>query len=466
MENMNKMIVTLIAIPVFVARGALDTSVGLDASFDPGGGARGGFIESTAIGPDGKILICGNFTSYNGDPRAYLCRLERNGSIDLSFRSHASYWVRTMSIQKDGKIVIGGFFTRVQEEPRQCIARLLPNGSFDTNFIVGTGCEGKIVPADPTDPFVFATAIQEDGKILIGGNFTSYNGVPRNGLARLESDGSLDTNFVIGSGMDSWVRTLLIETNGDIMAGGWFQNYNNRPANRLVRIHPDGEIDMGFSAHFGEQTALYSIARVGDGKYIVSGHALPADSPFSAKILRLNHDGSVDSSFNRDGRGANDKVESVWIDANGRIIIVGYFSLFNGLRAHRIARLNPDGDLDTTFGVDIDDWTWTARGDVEGKILISGGFASVNGYSRNGIARLSPLSSLELIRPRFFEGVFTTYAETKSGKTYNLQFKNTLKDTVWGSLAPVEGDGTVKAFYDASATTSSIPSRVYRIVEQ
>src|SRR4051812_37361550 len=85
----------------------------LDTTFDPGTGAQNGFVESMAIQPDGKILICGNFTSFNGSPKSYVARLNANGSVDTNFTADVSYWTRYMAVQQDGKIVIGGYFNFV-----------------------------------------------------------------------------------------------------------------------------------------------------------------------------------------------------------------------------------------------------------------------------------------------------------------------------------------------------------------
>src|SRR5262245_13313581 len=95
----------------------------VDTSFNPGTGAGGGFIESMVIQPDSKILISGSFTSFNGVNRAYVARLNTNGSVDTSFNSQVGYWVRHMALQPDGKVLIGGFFGNVGVNPYHCIAR-------------------------------------------------------------------------------------------------------------------------------------------------------------------------------------------------------------------------------------------------------------------------------------------------------------------------------------------------------
>src|ERR1051325_10595571 len=125
----------------------LAQSTFLDTSFDPGSGAND-LVESLVVQPDGKILICGIFTQFNGQPRSYIARLNPDGSLDNTFVAAPSYWVRYMALQGDGKILIGGFFTNVGGAPRNRIARLNPDGSLDTSFDPGHGCEGKVVPAD------------------------------------------------------------------------------------------------------------------------------------------------------------------------------------------------------------------------------------------------------------------------------------------------------------------------------
>jgi uncharacterized delta-60 repeat protein len=218
----------------------------IDTTFDPGTGVNG-FVECAVVQPDGKILIAGNFTSFNGVPRSYMARLNSNGSLDTTFVASPNYWVRFMALQPDGKIVIGGFFTSVDGLPRSRIARINSDGSVDASFNPGAGCEGRMVPADPTDPFLFAIGLQADGKIVIGGNFTNYNKAPRMGVARLNTDGSLDTNFNVGSGVDSWVRSILVMPNQQILLSGWFENYNSRGHDRMVRLNSDGSSDESFS---------------------------------------------------------------------------------------------------------------------------------------------------------------------------------------------------------------------------
>ena len=362
-----------------------DTTI-LDTTFNPGSGANG-LVESVLPVPGGKILICGNFTTINGVSQPYIARLNANGSVDTSFSAHPGYWVRHMALQSDGKIVIGGFFTTVDGQPRNLIARLNANGSLDTSFDPGTGARGTLgvsITGNP-DPFVFQLALQTDGKILITGNFTNYNGTAVNGLARLSTAGALDTSFDMGSGLDSWGRSIQVLASGKILVTGWFNNYHNQSHNKMVLINADGSPDTSFNPFFGDMTAVYAAVRLADGKYIVGGHSLNPDGLFHQEMARLNPDGSFDSSFTS---YANDKIQSIKVMGDGKILLGGEFTQINGQPKKCIARLNPDGSLDTAFGANIDNYIWTVALPGDGKILVSGGFTQVDGVPRNGVARL------------------------------------------------------------------------------
>jgi uncharacterized delta-60 repeat protein len=365
----------------------------LDPSFNPGTGANG-LIEQALTQPDGKILICGNFTVFNGVTNSYIARLNTDGSVDTTFNSQVSYWVRTMALQPDGKIVIGGFFTYVASTPTGLISRLNADGSLDTTFTPGTGASGELGQAvdGDADPFIFATALQSDGKIIITGNFTNYNGVNINGIARLTTNGLLDTTFNVGAGINfaSWGRSLLIQTNGEIMLTGWFDNYNNGLYNRMVLLHPDGSADTNFNPFFGASTAVYGAVELPDHQYVVVGDSQNTNDMFLQNMRRLNPDGSTDSSF----IGADDdKTECVRLLPNGQLLIGGYFSEVDGTPIKSIARLNSDGSLDPTFSAVVDNFIWSIDVQPSGRYLVVGGFQNIDGVSLNSIARFLPATN-------------------------------------------------------------------------
>ncbi|MHC1765981.1 MAG: delta-60 repeat domain-containing protein [Verrucomicrobiia bacterium] len=440
--------------------GVLARNTVVDPTFDPGSGVAGGIVESVLPQDDGRILICGNFESFNGVSRGFVARLNVNGSVDTSFEAHPGYWVRHMALQPDGKIVIGGFFTQVEGLSRNRIARLNSDGSLDTSFDPGLGAQAKLVEGDDKDPFIFAVAVQPSGKILIAGNFRTYNGVLRNGIARLNSDGSLDTGFEVGSGFDSWGRSLLLLPNDQVIVTGWFTRYNNAAYNRMVRLNPNGTADESFRPSFGDKTAIYASVLLPDGTMIASGHSLNEQGLFRREIARLNPDGTADPAF---AAALNDRTETIYLQRDGRFIVGGFFSLANGINRRGLARFNPDGTLDESFQADTDNFVWTIAGQHDGKVLVCGGFTTVDGISRPGVARLAVNLGAPFVRlqkPSLERGRFRLTVPTLSGMNYILQSRQ-LNSSRWISRPPVAGDGSPKQLEDPDAATSS--GRMYRV---
>jgi uncharacterized delta-60 repeat protein len=433
----------------------------LDPAFNPGTGANG-IIETVVQQPDGKILVCGNFTVFNGITNSYIARLNADGSVDTNFVSHVSYWVRTIALQPDGKIVIGGFFNYVAGLSRNLIARLNCDGSLDTNFNPGTGASGDLgtaVDGDP-DPFIFATALQSDGKILITGNFTNYNGENIYGICRLNTNGLRDTTFKVGPGINwgSWGRSLHIQSNGQIMLTGWFTSYDNQNCNRMALINTNGSVDTNFNPYFGPLTAVYDSLELSDGEYLVVGDT--ETNTFTQKVALLESDGPFDPSF----LGSDDdKTESICQQGNGQILIGGYFSEVDGAPLTSIARLNPDGSLDPSLSAAVDNYIWYVSLQSDGKILISGGFTTIDGVSRNSVARLLPSAAPELVAPAFNSNVFSVSLLTSSNKMYTLQYATSLTTTAWNQAASISGNGATEVLVDTNAADAA---RFYRVMVQ
>ncbi len=438
----------------------------LDTSFDTGKGADG-LVEQVLELPDGKVLVCGNFTSFNEQNRSYIARLNNNGSVDLSFEAHPNYWVRHMSVQKDGKIVIGGYFQTVNDIPRGLIARLNADGSLDPSFNPGTGATNIIaggIDGNMT-PFVFWTEVQDDGKILITGNFRDYNGESSTGLARLNPDGTRDSTFNMGWGLDSWGRVIKLASNGQIYVGGWFTSVSGNNANRLARLNADGTFDSTFQPYFGDSTAVYSIVELANGQLIAAGHAKYETNDFK-EVVRLNHDGSVDRSWKG---STNEKTESLLLLKNDTLLLGGYFSELDGQPRTSVGRLNSDGTLDDAFFALVDNFVWTVAPGQNEKIYISGGFTSVDGVPRSGVARLilpettGPISTPKptaptLVNARVEDNKFRLTLTTQPGLTYVLEGANDPAGP-WASLTSIRPLETSIDFEDPSLTTN----RFYRV---
>jgi uncharacterized delta-60 repeat protein len=421
----------------------------VDPTFNIGSGANG-IVEQVLQQPDGKILICGNFTSFNGQDKGYVARLNGDGSVDQSFTAGPGYWTRHMALQPDGKIVIGGFFTTVEGVKRNRIARLNENGSLDTSFNPGAACEGVLGVAidGNADPFVMWCEVLASGRILAVGNFTNYNTTQAYGIIAINPDGSRDTTFDIGgTGLDSWGRSIKPLANGQVIVTGWFQNYRGFGANRLVRINADGSPDTSFHPVYGDSTAVYSVVQQANGQLITSGHSLNQQGLFTREVERLNFDGSVDSTW---PGFTNDKSECMLMQTNGKVVIGGYFSKVNDVPRNCLARFNPDGSLDDTFVANADNYVWTVAPGGPGKILVSGGFATIDGISRSGVARLNlPEGTSGGVTtppaPKILNAHVTTRFEctvgSVAGFNYTLQYKSTADGTSWISMPAVAGTG-------------------------
>ena len=355
-----------------------------DLSFNPGTGVSGSSttrVLTSAIQSDGKIIIGGEFNSYNGTARNNIARLNADGSIDLTFNpgTGANEQVYTIAIQSDGKIIIGGEFYSYNGTARNAIARLNADGSLDATFNpVGSGPSSA----------VYTTAIQSDGKIIIGGAFTFYNGTAINRIARLNADGTLDATFNTGTGADNTVRTTAIQSDGKIIIGGHFLSYNGTVTNSLVRLNADGSLDGTFSS--GANGTHIITAMQSDGKIMIGGYFNYANGR-SYLLARLNSDGSLDGTFNT-GTGPDFNLETIAIQNDGKIIIGGRFLYYNGAPVNCITRLNTDGSLDGTFnpgGAGASAYVYTTAIQSDGKIIIAGVFTSFTGAARNKIARIN-----------------------------------------------------------------------------
>jgi len=391
----------------------------LDLSFNPGIGAND-IVYTTAIQNDEKIIIGGAFTSYNGTTRNYIARLNSDGTLDSTFivGTGANNSIFTTAIQSDGKIIIGGGFNSYNGTTINGIARLNTNGTLDSTFnIGGTGADNGI----------FTTAIQSDGKIIIGGDFSSYNGTTRNYIARLNSDGTLDSTFTVGTGTYNYVETTAIQSDGKIIIGGDFDTINGTAINRIARLNTNGTLDSTFTVGTGVNSSVLTTAIQNDGEIIIGGNFTTFNGTVLNHITRLNTDGTLDGTFII-GTGANNQVMTTAIQSNGKIIIGGDFTVYNGTLTTYIARLNTEGTLDSTFtvGTGGNFYITTTAIQSDGKIIIGGEFYNYNGTTRSHIARLYGLTPPCL--PNTLSGTIykgDTSATIDSGYVYLFRNNNT-----------------------------------------
>jgi len=262
-----------------------------------------------------------------------------SGGLDLSFNPGTgavggSYPVYSISIQNDGKIIIGGDLTVYDGNPNlKRVARIEANGSFDATFDSTTGVNN----------LVYTTTIQDDGQIVMGGMFTTYNVTSRNRIARLNTDGTLDTTFAPGTGASSHVRTIAIQDDGQILIGGYFTIYDGTARSHIARLNTDGTLDLTFNPGSGADGEVNCIAIQNDGQILIGGDFTTYNGISRNGFARLNTDGSLDTDFDI-GTGVTGNTATVWsivIQSNGRILIGGSFTTYNGTSRVGIARILP-----------------------------------------------------------------------------------------------------------------------------
>ena len=367
---------------------------------------------------------------FNNSPEpsktSYITRLNADGTIDNTFNpgTGANNTVAEVSTQPDGKLIIAGYFTSFSGKNSNHIVRLNANGTIDHSFNPGTGADNG----------VDALALQPDGKILIGGSFNTYNGTSVKRVARLNADGTLDKTFKLDKEIDGLVFTMLRQPNGKILVGGYFNSFNGKVRfGGITRLNADGSFDKSFNPGEGALfSSVYAITLQPDGKILIGGDFRFFNGIMRDHIARLNADGSVDESFDSN-RGVNEKINTIALQADGKILIGGDFTKHFNTSRNKIARLNTNGSLDKTFessvGANYTVRTITLQPDE--KILVGGNFTKYNGINRNQIARLNAdgtLTNDTFNRGTGANGDVRTLVLQPDGKILVLQFLEVIED--------------------------------------
>jgi uncharacterized delta-60 repeat protein len=373
---------------------ALLSAGSLDPSFGTGGEVTTDFLQTdgfsaynfvkqAAAQPDGRVVVAGPTSVDSADwiddlSDFALARYNTDGSLDATFGTGGrvvtqfagvSAYPQSIAVQTDGKILVAGLASDLRFQfITVAVARYDPDGSLDSSF--GSGGR-EILSPELAFGSAVGLVVQPDGKIVIAGDASSSLS-----LARLNGDGSLDTSFgsggvattdfapIIGA-LDGGTAGLALQPDGKIVAvGGDGQDF------ALVRYNPDGTVDTGFGAgglvltHFpGYASAgIAGVAIQPDGEIVAAGTvgmAYPEASPGDFALARYNPDGSLDTSFGNRGvvttdLGQDDWINSVVLQSDGRIVVGGGtsddFTADPSTTLFALARYNPDGSLDQGYG--------------------------------------------------------------------------------------------------------------------
>jgi uncharacterized delta-60 repeat protein len=421
----------------------LNADGSLDTSFNP---HPNGVVYAIAVQANGQIIIGGEFTSVqpNGAAAAtirnHIARFNADGSLDTGFDPNANRTVLALAVEANGQIVVGGGFSTLQPNDaptattRNCVARVNTDGSLDTGF-------------DPeANGSVMAIAVLPSQQIIIGGQFVTLqpNGAASSTqcdfLARLNTDGTLDTNFIVNPLAS--VVAVAVQADGRVLIGGTFTGLY--PANSqgqssyayVARINSDGSIDANFSPTPNQE--VDAIAVDADGSCILGGYftaiqavdiATPVNAPFVGRILLS---GDVDATLAPDAGGG---VFATAVLSSGQWYVGGTFTSIAGATQSYLARLNADGTLDRTFAPTLNGSVQALVVQSNGQLLVGGNFTSIDGITRNYIARLNPDGTVD--------GPFNPSANGKISLIVPLSNGQILISGLFSTLTP---NGTVNAY--------------------
>ncbi len=364
----------------------LKSNGALDSSFNAGGGFGDNHtgnhrtVFGLALQPDGRILATGNFRSYADLPIPGIVRLTSDGSLDFPALETGLQQPGTVNgavPMAGGRVLVFGQFERANGLPRTNLVVLNADGSVDTN--------SWPVGFDRADAEVTAAAVQEDGKIIIGGRIAAAVGFGT--ITRLDPSGAVDVDNYVDPISKPGVLSLALQPDGKLLFNGAW------------RYNTDASLDPSFSATYSGGSQWNSASKVvvrPDGKIIVAGDFTAVDGVPRNHLARLNSDGSLDVTFDP-GNGFNGAVAALAVQSDGKLIVGGDFSGFNGAGRNRIARLNPDGTLDTSFSVGsgFNGAVQSLYLQPDGKVVAAGRFTSFSGTPRRYFARLNPDGSLD-----------------------------------------------------------------------
>lgn len=429
---------------------------------------------------NGKILFYSYFSTIEGNPATHsLIRLNSNGSLDNSFTASVTY-IDNIEIQSTGKIIVTGYFTKG-------ITRLNADGSADPTFDVGSGFNGTV------NSMVLAAG----DAIIVGGNFSQFNGNAQSYLVGLTADGLVDASFQGSSKLNNGVSAIAKLPDGKLLIGGGFTIYNVTSINRVIRLNANGTLDGTFSAGTGPNSNASHVVLFPSGDILVTGSFTSFNAttrngiatltsagavksmtevaklqqivnvnvvvPQGEKLLvahtgtsfngqpskgfdRILANGTTDATFQ--GNNKNDNtVSTIALDANGKILIGGFFTAYNATAVNRIARLSADGVLDGTFniGTGFNGGVYTIKVLSDGKIMVGGAFTSFNGTNRKYLVRLNSNGSLDAT---FNSG--NIFAASSAAIISKLLVQSDGKILVSGSFDNVAGNA-IKSFVRLNA---------------
>ncbi len=220
-------------------------------------------VRAIAWDAEGRVVIGGNYTPFHEGMAGGLARLNGDGTLDATFVPATNFsFVIGLAVQADGKLLV---------LDAGKLHRLMPDGSFDINFLP-VHFDDWFADRDPHPPA--ALVLQPDGKILVAGPFSVVNGASCHSVVRLNSNGSRDMDFDAGSGAVGGWRPgiqLALQSNGKILLAGGFTSFNGVARSGVVRLRHNGTVDATFNTE-GQFDDARSVTVLGSGRLLVTDY--------------------------------------------------------------------------------------------------------------------------------------------------------------------------------------------------
>lgn len=306
--------------------------------------------------------------------------------------------VFSIGFLSDGsQIAVGGFqerqFSPIINHIVKYDTNTAPNPDFTFN--------GNVTSTNvPTTTIIYSVGINSTNQITCVGSFTTYQGATRNRLFRLSSVGIQDTTFAtnIGTAFNGTALTIAIDSSDLSVIGGAFTSFNGNAVPRICRLTAAGFLDGTFNTNVGTgpNNNVTDIKIQADGKMLVVGSFTSWNGNTRSGLVRLNTDGTEDATFAANvqtGSGFATAPMTCGLQSDGKILVGGAFTSFQGNTRNKLVRLNTDGTEDSAFYTGMG--TAFAGGDVycvdagsDGRIYVGGNFTTFNGVARARYARL------------------------------------------------------------------------------
>jgi uncharacterized delta-60 repeat protein len=423
-----------------------------------------GSVSSTLEQPDGKLVVAGAFTRLNGSAVSRLLRFNADGTPDAAFQQNvgstaAAYRVRQ---QANGQLLLSSPFfgtpLTVGGISRQEPVRLNADGTGDASFDVGTGATetGYINDMLPLP----------NGQTIVVGYFTKFNTTTTNSIVRLTTTGTVDATFNSGQGIKGEngfadIHTIVAAPGGKVLIGGEFSEYNGNGCNGLARLNADGSFDPSFTRFLEPGSVVNNIVVQADGQIVISGglsiSTTPNQSPISQGLARLLPTGAYDTSF-----GPNPVVpsysifsyssEALQVQPDNKIVFIS---------AAGVTRLNVNGTLDATFRAPTS-LTGTASSLTllaNGKLLAGGNFTNINGIQDRPLVLLNANGTTDATFQPLLQspGAISVVTRQADGKLVVGGNFSEINGQTIRRLARVNTDGTLDAtFAPGNALDTSV----------